>query len=129
MTEILETFSALSLKEQEQTYRELRHYIIKERARRKALREKMALDNYISRMYDCVGVEKDCLSRSREQVMMRVIVANLLIEQGFTTHQIGDLMGKDHSTICYLKRQFEAWKEFPSAFKKEMGIYNKIKAL
>lgn len=127
MTEILETFSALSFKEQEETFKELRDYFKKERARNKALREKMALDNHINMMYDFVKVERDYRSRTREQMMMRVIVANILIDEGFTTHQIGEHMGKDHSTICYLKRQYEAWKAFPSMFKKEMEMYKKIK--
>lgn len=67
-------------------------------------------------------------SRKRDNVTVRSMVAWQLIQEGFTTIAVGELFGKNHSTIIHYKDRFlgffmpgwEAERELWEKFKQEI---------
>ena len=69
----------------------------------------------------------DPRSRERQNVIVRIITANVLLRMGCTEISIGKAMRKNHSTIHYYKVTMDTWNEYPGVYKEEVTIWNKIK--
>ena len=69
----------------------------------------------------------DPRSRKRENVIVRIITANILLRMGYTEDSVGKVMRKDHSTIHHYKETMKSWLEFPGLYKQELNIWNQIK--
>ena len=65
--------------------------------------------------------------RKRENVIVRIITANVLLWMGCTENSVGKAMGKDHSTIHHYKETMNTWFNYPGLYKEEVTIWNKIK--
>ena len=65
--------------------------------------------------------------RKRENVIVRIITANVLLGMGCTENSVGKAMGKDHSTIHHYKETMNTWFNYPGLYKEEVTIWNKIK--
>ena len=65
--------------------------------------------------------------RKRENVIVRIITANVLLGMGCTENSVGTAMGKDHSTIHHYKETMNTWFNYPGLYKEEVTIWNKIK--
>ena len=65
--------------------------------------------------------------RKRQNVIVRIITANVLLGMGCTENSVGKAMGKDHSTIHHYKETMNSWFNYPGLYKEEVTIWNKIK--
>ena len=69
----------------------------------------------------------DPTNRERQNVIVRVITANVLLRMGCTENSVGKAMRKDHSTIHHYKETMNTWFNYPGLYKEEVTIWNKIK--
>ena len=69
----------------------------------------------------------DPTNRERQNVIVRIITANVLLRMGCTENSVGKAMRKDHSTIHHYRETMKSWLEFPGVYKQELNIWNKIK--
>ena len=69
----------------------------------------------------------DTRSRKRQNVIVRIITANVLLGMGCTENSVGKAMGKDRSTIYHYKETLKNWIKYPGFYKEEVTIWNKIK--
>src|SRR5574344_593375 len=69
----------------------------------------------------------DPTNRERQNVIVRIITANVLLGMGCTGNSVGKAMGKDHSTIHHYKETMSTWFNYPGLYKEEVTIWNKIK--
>ena len=69
----------------------------------------------------------DPTNRERQNVIVRVITANVLLGMGCTENSVGKAMRKDHSTIHHYKETMNTWFNYPGLYKEEVTIWNKIK--
>ena len=69
----------------------------------------------------------DPRSRKSQNVIVRIITANVLLGMGCTENSVGKAMRKDHSTIHHYKETMNTWFNYPGLYKEEVTIWNKIK--
>ena len=69
----------------------------------------------------------DPTKRERQNVIVRIITANVLLRMGCTENSVGKIMKKDHSTIHHYKETMDTWNEYPGVYKEELKIWNQIK--
>lgn len=124
---LIDAIQALSLREKEELYSHIGQLIQEEKfykedeGVRKMEEIKMAVCS-------AMGVfAYDPTSRERQNVIVRVITANVLLEMGYTENSVGKAMRKNHSTIHYYKVTMDTWNEYPGVYKEELTIWNQIK--
>ena len=69
----------------------------------------------------------DPTNRERQNVIVMVIIANVLLRMGCTENSVGKAMRKDHSTIHHYRETMNTWIKYPGFYKEEVTIWNKIK--
>ena len=124
---LMDAVQALSLQDKEslfshlgQLIRDEKFYKVNERVR-KMEEIKMAV---------CAAMNLttyDPRSRERQNVIVRIITANVLLGMGYTEISVGKAMRKDHSTIHHYKETMNTWFNYPGLYKEEVTIWNKIK--
>ena len=124
---LIDAIQALSLREKEELYSHIGQLIQEEKfykedeSVRKMEEIKMAVCS-------AMGVfAYDTTNRKRQNVVVRVITANVLLEMGYTENSVGKAMRKNHSTIHYYKVTMDTWNEYPGVYKEELKIWNQIK--
>ena len=124
---LIDAIQALSLREKEELYSHIGQLIQEEKfykedeSVRKMEEIKMAVCS-------AMGVfAYDTTNRKRQNVVVRVITANVLLEMGYTENSVGKAMRKNHSTIHYYKVTMDTWNEYPGVYKEELTIWNQIK--
>ena len=124
---LIDAIQALSLREKEELYSHIGQLIQEEKfykedeGVRKMEEIKMAVCS-------AMGVfAYDTTNRKRQNVIVRVITANVLLEMGYTENSVGKAMRKNHSTIHYYKVTMDSWNEYPGVYKEELTIWNQIK--
>ena len=124
---LIDAIQALSLREKEELYSHIGQLIQEEKfymedeSVRKMEEIKMAVCS-------AMGVfAYDTTNRKRQNVIVRVITANVLLEMGYTENSVGKAMRKNHSTIHYYKVTMDTWNEYPGVYKEELTIWNQIK--
>ena len=124
---LIDTIKALSLQEKEELYSHIGQLIQEEKfykedeGVRKMEEIKMAVCS-------AMGVfAYDSTNRERQNVIVRVITANVLLEMGYSENSVGKAMRKNHSTIHYYKVTMDTWNEYPGVYKEELTIWNQIK--
>ena len=124
---LIDAIQALSLREKEELYSHIGQLIQEEKfykedeGVRKMEEIKMAV---------CAAMNLttyDPRIRKRQNVIVRIITANVLLGMGCTEHSVGKAMGKDHSTIHHYKETMNTWFNYPGLYKEEVTIWNKIK--
>ena len=65
--------------------------------------------------------------RKRQNVIVRIITANVLLVMGYSENSVGKAMRKNHSTIHYYKVTMDTWHKYPGVYKEELTIWNQIK--
>ena len=124
---LIDAIQALSLREKEELYSHIGQLIQEEKfykedeGVRKMEEIKMAVCS-------AMGVfAYDTTNRKRQNVIVRVITANVLLEMGYSENSVGKAMRKNHSTIHYYKVTMDTWNEYPGVYKEELTIWNQIK--
>ena len=87
----------------------------KERA--KELKEKMK---------DVSGCDAGANTRERPYVVARAMIAHVLIEEGCTFQQTGQLLGRNHSTIVHYEKNMAAYLSSPG-YEAERELWEKFK--
>ena len=117
---LMNEIQSLSLQDKERLCSYLEQLIQDERLR-KTEEIKMAVCS-------AMGVSAyDPTNRKRQNVIVRVISANVLLGIGCTENSVGKAMGKDRSTIYHYKETLKTWIKYPGFYKEEVTIWNKIK--
>lgn len=83
-------------------------------------------DHLVDTMKELTGINPVEESRKRSVVSCRTMVANVLLLEGWTEHQIGAALGWDHSTINHYRKKFEAMMTTPG-YDAEKEIWRKFK--
>lgn len=124
---LIDAIQALSLREKEELYSHIGQLIQEEKfykedeGVRKMEEIKMAVCS-------AMGVfAYDPTNRERQNVIVRVITANVLLEMGYSENSVGKAMRKNHSAIHYYKVTMGTWKQYPGVYKEELTIWNQIK--
>ena len=124
---LIDAIQALSLREKEELYSHIGQLIQEEKfykedeSVRKMEEIKMAVCS-------AMGVfAYDTTNRKRQNVVVRVITANVLLEMGYSENSVGKAMRKNHSAIHYYKVTMDTWNEYPGVYKEELKIWNQIK--
>lgn len=124
---LIDAIQALSLREKEELYSHIGQLIYEEKfykedeGVRKMEEIKMAV---------CAAMNLttyDPRIRKRQNVIVRVITANVLLGIGCTENSVGKAIGKDRSTIYHYKETLKTWIKYPGVYKEEVTIWNKIK--
>lgn len=124
---LIEEIKALSLQDKEKLYSQIGQLIQEEKfykedeGVRKMEEIKMAVCSAMS------VFAYDSTNRERQNVIVRVITANVLLEMGYTENSVGKAMRKDRSTIYHYKETKKSWLELPAVYKQELNIWNQIK--
>ena len=117
---LIDEIQALSLREKEELYSHIGQLIQDEKLR-KMEEIKMSV---------CAAMNLttyDPKIRKRQNVIVRIITANVLLGMGCTENSVGKAMRKDHSTIHHYKETMNTWIKYPGFYKEELTIWNKIK--
>ena len=124
---LIDAIQALSLREEEELYSQIGQLIHEEKfykedeGVRKMEEIKMAVCS-------AMGIfAYDPTNRKRQNVLVRVITANILLRIGGSENSVGKIMKKDHSTIHHYKVTMNTWLEYPGIYKQEINIWNQIK--
>lgn len=124
---LIDAIQALSLREKEELYSHIGQLIQEEKfykedeGVRKMEEIKMAVCS-------AMGVfAYDPTNRERQNVIVRVITANVLLEMGYSENSVGKAMRKNHSSIHYYKVTMDTWNKYPGYYKEELTIWNQIK--
>ena len=117
---LIDEIQALSLREKEELYSHIGQLIQDEKLRKMeeiktSVCAAMNLTTYDPRI------------RKRQNVIVRIITANVLLGMGCTENSVGKAMRKDHSTIHHYKETMNTWFNYPGLYKEEVTIWNKIK--
>ena len=124
---LIETIQALSLQEKEELYSHIGQLIQEEKFYKE--------DESVRKMEEvkmsvcaAMGVfAYDTTNRKRQNIIVRVITANVLLEMGYSENSVGKAMRKNHSTIHYYKVTMDTWNKYPGYYKEELTIWNQIK--
>ena len=124
---LIDAIQALSLREKEELYSHIGQ-LIQEEKFYKEDEEVRKMEEIKMAVCSAMGVfAYDPTNRERQNVIVRVITANVLLEMGYTENSVGKAMGKNHSTIHYYKVTMDTWNEYPGVYKEELTIWNQIK--
>lgn len=74
-----------------------------------------------------LGVERIEDDRRVRNVFGRKMVAWELREEGLTLEVIGDLLGKDHSSVSYMLNEKDSMMRFPAVYEKELDYWTRFK--
>ena len=124
---LIDAIQALSLQEKEELYSHIGQLIQEEKFYKE--------DDVVRKMEEvktavcaAMGVfAYDPTNRERQNVIVRVITANVLLEMGWSENSVGKAMRKNHSTIHYYKVTMDTWNKYPGYYKEELTIWNQIK--
>ena len=56
-------------------------------------------------------------SRAGDAPYVRAIIADWLLRKGFTTREVGEALGKDHSTVTHYRQMVEQVRKYPASYK------------
>ena len=124
---LIDAIQALSLREKEELYSHIGQLIQEEKFYREdeSVRK---MEEIKMAVCSAMGVfAYDTTNRKRQNVIVRVSTANVLLEMGYSENSVGKAMRKNHSTIHYYKVTMDTWNEYPGVYKEELTIWNQIK--
>ena len=124
---LIDAIQALSLREKEELYSHIGQLIQEEKFYREdeSVRK---MEEIKMAVCSAMGVfAYDPTNRERQNVIVRVITANVLLEMGYSENSVGKAMRKNHSNIHYYKVTMDTWNKYPGYYKEELTIWNQIK--
>ena len=124
---LIDEIQALSLREKEELYSHIGQLIQEEKFYKEdeSVRKMEEIKMAVCSAMDVFAY--DPTNRERQNVIVRVITANVLLEMGYSENSVGKAMRKNHSTIHYYKVTMDTWNEYPGVYKEELTIWNQIK--
>ena len=123
----IESIQALSLQDKEKLFSHLGQLIQEEKFYKENEWVKK-MEEIKMAVCSAMGIYAyDTTNRKRQNVIVRVITANVLLRMGCTENSVCKIMKKDHSTIHHYKVTMNTWLEYPGIYKQEINIWNQIK--
>lgn len=113
----------LSLEEKESLLVEIQDWIVDER---NCLRKRARMEDVRTQVCDTIGLPYNAVCRKREFVVMRVIIANLLIQMGYSIRSVGKFMEKSRCEILFYQQRMKDWLEMPKYYEEELNIWYKV---
>lgn len=124
---LIDAIQALSLREKEELYSHIGQLIYEEKFY-KENEDVRKMEEIKMAVCSAMGVYAyDTTNRKRQNVIVRVITANVLLRMGCTENSVGKAMRKDRSTIYHYRETMKSWLELPGVYKQELNIWNQIK--
>lgn len=121
-----EAIQALSLQEKEELYSHIGQLIQEEKFYKENERVRK-MEEIKMAVCTAMGLYVyDPRNRERQNVVVRVITANVLLRMGCTETSVGKIMKKNHSTIHHYKETMNTWLNYPRYYEKELEIWNQI---
>ena len=68
-------------------------------------------------------------TRSRDDVAARMCLAYQLHADGYTSGQVGKMIGRDHATVLHMIKMMEACKAYPRAYRRECDLWEEFEEL
>ena len=124
---LMDAVQALSLQDKESLFSHLGQLIPPEKFHKENERVRKMEEVKMSVCAAMNLTTYDPRSRERQNVIVRIITANVLLRMGYTEISVGKVMRKDHSTIHHYKETMNTWIKYPRIHKEEVTIWNKIK--
>lgn len=124
---LIDAIQALSLREKEELYSHIGQLIYEEKFYKEDERVRKMEEVKMSVCAAMNLTTYDPRSRERQNVIVRIITANVLLSMGYTENSVGKAMRKDHSTIHHYRETMNTWIKYPGFYKEEVTIWNKIK--
>ena len=124
---LIDAIQALSLREKEELYSHIGQLIYEEKFYKEDERVRKMEEVKMSVCAAMNLTTYDPMSRKRQNVIVRIIAANVLFWMGYTENSIGKAMRKNHSAIHYYKVTMDTWNEYPGVYKEELTIWNQMK--
>ena len=124
---LIDAIQALSLREKEELYSHIGQLIYEEKFYKEDERVRKMEEVKMSVCAAMNLTTYDPRSRERQNVIVRIITANVLLRMGCTENSVGKVMKKDHSTIHHYRETMNTWIKYPGFYKEEVTIWNKIK--
>ena len=124
---LIDEIQALSLREKEELYSHIGQLIYEEKFYKEdeGVRKMEEIKMAVCSAMGVLAYEPT--KRERQNVIVRVITANVLLEMGYSENSVGKAMRKNHSAIHYYKVTMDTWNEYPGVYKEELTIWNQIK--
>lgn len=76
---------------------------------------------------EVTNMRNDPARKDAGSVFVRTITTWAMLDEGYTLAEIARAMGKDHSTVAYLKRLRRNATELPAAYGQYTYAYKKLK--
>lgn len=67
--------------------------------------------------------------RKRDDVAARMCIAYQLHSDGYTSGQVGKMIGRDHATVLHMIKQMDACKAFPRSFRRECDLWEEFQSM
>ena len=83
-------------------------------------------EKYCDIMQKIAGVDPLEDTRHRPVVIARTMVANALLQDGYTLHAVGTILGVDHATVNHYRKRFQDIESTPG-YEAEREIWNRFK--
>ena len=80
----------------------------------------------LGKMREVSGIDPLTNTRRRPFPSCRVMVASVLLEEGWTEHQVGCALNRNHSTINHYRNKMEEMFASPG-YEYELLLWNKFK--
>lgn len=80
---------------------------------------------YIDVMNEIVGYDITSHSRLEDVFNARLVIIDRLTQEGISQVRIGNMIKRNHSTICYLRKLIEDAEKYP----KQFPMFHRLKKL
>lgn len=87
----------------------------------------MSGKDYIEIMSDIIGIDITVKCRKKEVVWGRNMVAYQLRRDGLSLHDVGNILGLDHSTVVHCEQNVTNMLQNPLMYFEEMRIWKRFK--
>lgn len=86
-------------------------------------------DTLVEAMGQALGHELNLKRGPNDNAWGRNMVAYQLAIEGWSENEIGQMMGKQHSSVHYMKERVNEMLSMPRVFWEEMMVWDKFKSL
>ena len=124
MPDLIEEALALSVPERRDLMRKIERSLVKEQ-RASNIKERYEV---VKSAVETAMDHKIQDGRLHEDVVCRMYIAYILKQDGYFYSEIGSVLGKNHSTICYLVQAVNDMLSLPLIYQDEVSKLNEIQS-
>lgn len=85
------------------------------------------VEQYKEAVESIMGERLDMKSREPRFVAGRMCIAYQLLNEGNGISAVGRAIGKDHATICHIRKQMEMILQLPKVYRDESALWERFK--